>query len=67
MQTDQEPTLQAPGAGLPWLENRIARILLGWKSRFGRPATFIAQFETERRRIHALIEKCGNEQLIPFT
>jgi uncharacterized damage-inducible protein DinB len=63
MQTYQEPTLQAPGAGLPWLENRIARILLGWKSRFGRPATFIAQFETERRRIHALIEKCGDEQL----
>ncbi len=63
MPTDQEPTLQAPGAGLPWLENRIARILLRWKSRFGTPATFMAQFESERQRIHALIENCGDERL----
>lgn len=63
MHTKQEPTLQAPGAGLPWLENRIAQVLLGWKSHFGTPATFIAQFENERRRIQALIEKLSADQL----
>lgn len=63
MHTDQEPTLQAPGAGLPWLENHIARILLGWKSRLGTPANFIAQFANERRRIQALIENCSDDQL----
>ena len=63
MQTEQEPTLQAPGAGLPWLENRIARIMLGWKSRLGTPANFIAQFSNERRRIYALIKNCGDDQL----
>ena len=63
MTTDQEPKLQAPGAGLPWLENHIARILLGWKSRLGTPASFIARFESERRQIQALIESCSADQL----
>lgn len=63
MHNDQEPTLQAPGAGLPWLESHIARILLGWKSRFGTPATFLAQFKEERERIHVLIENSSDVEL----
>ena len=64
MHNSEEPKLAAPGAGLPWLENRIARILLGTKRRFGTPASFVAQFQGERERIERLIKDCAEERLL---
>jgi uncharacterized damage-inducible protein DinB len=58
MQTENAPILQAPGAGLPWVENRIARILLGAKRAFGTPTAFAAQFRNERQKIEELIRSC---------
>ena len=53
---NSEPTLAAPGAGLPALELFIARRLFALKRRFGNRAGFTAQFSKERSAIRALID-----------
>jgi DinB superfamily len=51
-----EPQLAPPGAGLPFPENRIARILLGLKRLTGSSAAFTAHFIRERETIRRLID-----------
>ncbi|MGL5017077.1 MAG: DinB family protein [Luteolibacter sp.] len=50
-----KPQLAAPGAGLPFPENLIARILLGVKRSAGKPQGFTAKFVAERELIRTLI------------
>jgi hypothetical protein len=49
------PRLAPPGAGLPFPENLIARVLLGLKRATGSPRSFTAGFVEERARIAGLI------------
>lgn len=50
-----EPLLAAPGAGLPFPENLIARLLLGIKRITGNPAAFTTHFIREREAIQRRI------------
>lgn len=50
-----EMKLAPPGAGLPFPENLIARVLLGIKRGTGNPRSFTAKFVAERGHIRALI------------
>lgn len=50
-----EPQLAPPGAGLPFPENLIARLLLGVKRSTGSPQSFTAKFVAERQLIRTLI------------
>jgi uncharacterized damage-inducible protein DinB len=57
--SSQSPTLAAPGAGLPWPELWIARILFTF-SRWSYSREAANQnFLSEQKAIAALIEKCG--------
>jgi hypothetical protein len=58
-----EPQLAAPGAGLPFPENLIARLLLGVKRSTGSPQSFTAKFVAERALIHALISNKSTDVL----
>ncbi|MGL4398970.1 MAG: DinB family protein [Luteolibacter sp.] len=58
-----QPQLAAPGAGLPFPENLIARLLLGVKRSTGSPPSFTAKFVSERGLIHALISNKGDAAL----
>lgn len=51
-----DPQLAAPGAGLPFPENFVARLLLGLKRATGNPASFTAEFIKEREVIRQLIK-----------
>ena len=55
MNDPQTPRLAPPGAGLPFPENLIARLLLGIKRCTGNPQAFQDQFIAERQRIRGLI------------
>lgn len=57
------PQLAPPGAGLPFPENLIARLLLGVKRSTGSPQSFTAKFVAERQRIRALITDKGDSRL----
>lgn len=57
MTTTQTPRLAPPGAGLPWIELRIARLLFGMRCRLGNRASFLQTFRDEQRKINALMEK----------
>ena len=50
-----EPLLAPPGAGLPFPENLIARLMLGTKRLTGNSAAFTAHFIREREAIRRLI------------
>ena len=50
-----EPQLAPPGAGLPFHENLIARVLLGMKRLAGNSEAFTSHFIRERKAIHDLI------------
>jgi hypothetical protein len=51
-----EPRLAPPGAGLPFPENLIARVLLGIKRSTGNSAAFTTHFIREREAIRGLID-----------
>ena len=53
-----EPQLDAPGAGLPFIELWVARSLFALTRWRGNRATFIAKFEQERAAIRALVDSC---------
>jgi len=55
MKADETPQLAPPGAGLPFPENLIARVLLGLKRATGNPQSFTARFIAERALIGGLI------------
>lgn len=63
MNPTDAPKLAPPGAGLPFPENRIARLLLGFKRITGNPQTFTAKFVLERQVIHGLISNKNDSQL----
>ena len=70
MTTTQKPQLAPPGAGLPWIELQIARILFGLRCRLGNRASFLQTFRDEQEKIRALIgrfpaEDRGRQILIP--
>lgn len=70
MNANDPPKLAPPGAGLPFPENLIARILLGLKRSTGSPQSFTAKFVAERARIHGLLagrdaETLSTRVLIP--
>jgi hypothetical protein len=70
MTTNQKPQLAPPGAGLPWIELQIARILFGLRCRLGNRASFLQTFRDEQEKIRALIERfpakdLGRQILIP--
>jgi hypothetical protein len=50
-----EPKLDPPGAGLPFPENLIARILLGLRCVTGSPRSYTNRFVTERETIGRII------------
>lgn len=58
-----EPQLAAPGAGLPFPENLIARLLLGVKRSTGSPQSFTAKFVAERGLIRTLISNKSDAAL----
>ncbi len=55
MNADETPQLAPPGAGLPFPENLIARVLFGLKRATGNPRSFTARFIAERALIGGLI------------
>jgi hypothetical protein len=63
MNANQVTKLAPPGAGLPFPENLIARILLGLKRSMGSPQSFTAKFVAERGRISGLISGRDEETL----
>ncbi len=58
MSNHTEPKLAPPGAGLPFPESIIARMMIGFQRlRYDRLAC-IARFEAEQAGIRALVDKC---------
>lgn len=58
-----KPQLAAPGAGLPFPENLIARVLLGVKRSTGTSRSFTAKFVAERELIRTLISNRSDAAL----
>lgn len=56
MNAATEPKLAPPGAGLPFPESLIARILLGLRRATGNPRSFIGRFVSERETIRRMID-----------
>ncbi len=61
MDAEMEPKLAPPGAGLPWLELQIARLLFAVQFRMGNRDSFNAAFQAEREKIRALVRSCDEE------
>jgi hypothetical protein len=57
MKTQSTPQLAPPGAGLPWVELQVARILFGIRRWMGNRDSFLKTFEAEQVAIRALIER----------
>ena len=62
MKADETPQLAPPGAGLPFPENLIARVLLGLKRATGNPRSFTDRFIAERALIRGLV--AGKEDAV---
>jgi len=58
MTATTEPTLAAPGAGLPAIELFIARILFALRRVTGNRDSFTARFQQERSAIRMLVDSC---------
>lgn len=63
MTANETPRLAPPGAGLPFPENLIARLLLGFKRSTGSPESFIEKFTAERQLIRALVSNKSEAML----
>jgi len=61
MQTDLEPTLAPPGAGLPTLELLLGRMKFALRRRRGDRESFNAHFQREREAIRNLVAACEAE------
>jgi hypothetical protein len=57
MDSDNEPKLAPPGAGLPKIELMAARLFFGKQLKKGSRESFIETFQTEREKI-ALVRSC---------
>lgn len=60
--TEELPSLDAPGAGLPGPMLFVARRLFALKCRFGKREGFIADFAAERAAIANLLGSCPADQ-----
>lgn len=63
MQPHTLPTLAAPGAGLPFPELLIGRLLFGLRRRLGNAAAFAEKFSAERAAIRLLVDSCVTTRL----
>jgi len=61
MNTNTEPLLAAPGAGLPKFELLIARVLFGLRCWMSNRDAVNARFARERAALRVLIERCDAE------
>jgi len=61
MNSNAEPKLDAPGAGLPRPELYIARLLFALRRWTGSKDSFAATFDRERESIRTLVNSCGPE------
>ena len=61
MDSNREPKLAPPGAGLPIPELFIARLLFTTKRLTGNRASFTAKFRKERETIHGLVNAVSAE------
>jgi hypothetical protein len=62
MDSNTEPQLAPPGAGLPKPELYIARLFFAWKRWRGNRESYNAAFVRERERIRHLVQSCHLEQ-----
>ncbi len=61
MNTQPEPKLAPPGAGLPKPELLIARLMFAWQRRTGTRESFNAKFQRERETVRTLYKSCDEE------
>ncbi len=59
--SELEPKLAPPGAGLPKIELLIARGMFAWQRRIGNRESFGARFQHERAVIRGLVRTCDAE------
>lgn len=55
MENSETPHLAPPGAGLPWIELQIARLLFAIRCQRGNSASFIGRFREEQEKIRSLV------------
>ena len=70
MKNNETPDLAPPGAGLPWIELQIARVLFGLRCRLGNRSSFLKLFHEEQKKIRSLVDSFpegerGRRILIP--
>ena len=58
MNADIEPKLAPPGAGLPKVELRIARLMFAWQRQMGSRESFAAKFQKEREIVRGSVCRC---------
>lgn len=56
---DQDPKLAAPGAGLPWIELQVARLIFRWQFWRSTPESTAALIGAERAEILRLAKSCN--------
>jgi hypothetical protein len=61
MKTTPGPRLAPPGAGLPWIELQVARLLFGIRCRMGDRGTFQQTFRYEQEKIRSVMELFPSE------
>ncbi|TDU81210.1 DinB family protein [Prosthecobacter fusiformis] len=58
MDFNAEPQLAPPGAGLPFPELMVAKLIFKCRLQLGSRASFSASFQSERRKIQELVKTC---------
>jgi len=61
MAEEIEPQLAPPGAGLPRIEQLIARVLFARRRRNGSREAFNAHFRNEHELIRKMVEACSRD------
>jgi hypothetical protein len=61
MDSNVEPKLGAPGAGLPAIEHLIGRMMFAWRRMTGTPESFNADFQRERESIRRMLSSLSPE------
>jgi hypothetical protein len=62
MKTTESPHLAAPGAGLPWIELQIARLLFRFRCLRGDRVSFLATFCEEQKKIRMLVDSFSSRR-----
>lgn len=62
MENSNTPRLAAPGAGLPWIELQVARMLFGLRCRLGNRDSFLRTFCGEEKKIRSLVDSFPIDQ-----